>query len=226
METNLNRLFSLDEISKLQLAENLLDGAEQERQRIARDVHDDLKYRVLILKEYLHKINSVDFDEQKKQQLLLITDSLLSCVRNIAYNLSPKMLETYDIGTCLKLEFVDRNANLSQVTINTDYIQSMEHVFIAKPVELNLLRITQEAVQNAITHSNADEIVIQLRQTDNNMLVLSIHDNGNGFNVQSIDTSKSKGLKNLLMRSRSIGAILNIYSEVHNGTIVIVEYPL
>ena len=225
MKNDLLNLWHISPNDKLELAENLLSGGDEERKQIAREVHDGLKYDVLRLQEYINFLEIDNFSLENKNTLLALVRRILATSQGIAYNLQPKMLDAHDLATCLKLEFIDRNALLPHVNINVDYIQVL-NVILPKAAKLNLLRIAQQAVQNAISHSEATEIVVQLRKTDNNLLILSIHDNGNGFDIENIDVKKSHGLKNLVVRAETIGAKPRIFSEIGNGTIIVVEYPL
>jgi len=97
---------------------------------------------------------------------------------------------------------------------------------VSKSVKVNFYRIAQEAVNNAIKHSEAKDISVQLVE-DANLLRLTIEDNGRGFtSTKTTDLYKHNGLINMRDRARIMKGKLSIESDINRGTLIIIEVPL
>lgn len=91
-------------------------------------------------------------------------------------------------------------------------------------VERNLYRITQEALNNIQRHAHATEATVQLMKYPDSV-VLSIEDDGVGFDLQNVNMEAHMGLRNILARAEAIGARADIESRLGAGTTIIVEIP-
>jgi PAS domain S-box-containing protein len=199
----------------------LLDGQESERSRIAKDLHDGLGQTLNAIKMNIN----LKYDEEKKKQMLgkLIDEAIVESVK-ISENLLPAKLKDFDLATCLR-SFCDDVSSVSLIPVQfNDY--SSETIEIDQSQKINLYRIVQEAVNNALKHSAAQVINVQLN-IDDDHIQLMIEDDGQGFNKDSrYDLSRHHGLMNMRDRAEIMNGTLTIESDESRGTLIIVDAPL
>lgn len=203
----------------------IVRGEDQERQRIAREIHDSLGQTLTAASLNLESIKQ-DIGQLggKSQELFHIAFGLINSAiresREISHNLMPKVIE--DFGLILALE------NLIN---KIEHATGMEFLFFHNvsnerfdyDIELNLFRITQEAINNIVRHANASRVSIQLIM-DEDELIYTIEDDGVGFDTQilkGIDTGIGiMGIKNRVV---SIGGKISIESAQNKGTLIAIE---
>lgn len=96
---------------------------------------------------------------------------------------------------------------------------------IDKSIKFGVYRIVQELINNAMKHAKAKEVVVQLFQRDN-ALILTIEDDGKGFNSKKINFDKTLGLNSITSRAKALNGIFNLDTSPGRGTIASVEIPL
>ena len=192
-----------------QYAKQLIEKTEEERKRIAGDLHDSVSHELLILKNAF---------EQKTDDIYSKIDSILNIIRRISRNLHLVMFDK--IGLQASVEQLIENAqsdNNFMVTADIDYAN-----FLSNSDALQLYRIIQESLSNIIKYSDAIAAKITIvDKTD--VLYIEIRDNGKGFNVsEALNGKNAFGLHNIIERSRAIGGEAKITSD-ENGTIITVK---
>lgn len=187
-----------------QFTRQLLENTEEERGRIARDLHDSVSHELLALKREMPDPGAT------KRINYIIND-----IRQISRNLHPVMLES--IGLKLSLETLcDQYMEQGELFISHDIHYSSK---LPGTAELQLFRIVQEAVSNTIKYASADACKVTL-QEKGPALLLRIQDNGRGFEVEkALNSGKSFGLRSILQRSKAIGARADIRSSTQ-GTVI------
>ena len=187
----------------------LLDKTEEERKRIASDLHDSVSHELLSLK------NSF---EQKSDTTDKKIDTIINDIRIISRNLHPIMFDK--IGLRASIEQLTERAqevNNFMVTSEIEYNNSLP-----SSDELQVYRIIQETLSNIIKHANAVAAKITVTENDT-QLIIEIKDNGTGFNVaEKLSGSTAFGLHNIITRSRAINGEAKIVSD-KNGTIVTIQ---
>lgn len=204
-----------------------LRASEEERQRIARDLHDDTAQRLATILVRLAVLERAGFEGDWRDQLGGIREELKACaegVRIIARGLRPPALE--DAGVVAAIE-----AHLRTVSIGSD----AELVLDADPIDgklpdeasLILYRVVQEALSNAVRHSGARRIKIRIR-ADERLLTAEVLDDGAGFRLDHAESSELGGLGLVGMRERAVmvGGSVVIKSSPGEGTQVRLEIPL
>lgn len=187
----------------------LLEKTEEERKRIASDLHDSVSHELLSLK------NSLD---QKSDQTDQKIDQIINDIRSISRNLHPIMFDKVGLKATIN-QLVERaqTTNGFMVTAEIDY-----QATLSTSVELQIYRIIQEALSNIIKYAEAVAAKISITE-DRNSIYIEIKDNGKGFDVNEVlSNSNSFGLHNIIERSRVIGGSAKIYSD-KKGTIITVE---
>jgi two-component system NarL family sensor kinase len=196
----------------------VMDAQEEERKRIAEDLHDSLGHMLSTVKLNLQMVP--EGQSQVKNSLQLI-DQASEEIRNITFNLMPRTLEEEGLIPALN-ELAAKITNSGSVKISL-HIHQIEKFTIEKQSQFNIYRIIQEAVNNILKHADAKEITIQLvGQKDH--LTIMIEDDGKGF-----DPARNKGgrgLKNIVTRSLWLKGIINIDSTPGRGTTITTEIPV
>jgi PAS domain S-box-containing protein len=213
-----------DKLERMRLAEEadrknmavLIEGQENERTRIAKDLHDGLGQMLNAI-----KMNTRAFicDEKKGSDLFLLLDEAITETKRIAENLMPHKLRDFDLQTCLKSLCEQFQ---SSTTAEISFSSFAEQLTISETVKTNLYRIAQEALNNSIRHAQASHINIQLFDDDQS-LRLTIEDDGEG--MKNSISSNGHGLMNIHDRARILRGECTIESDRSRGTIIIIEIP-
>jgi len=210
------------------IRQKLRSGAVlQERNRIARELHDNLEQELTGITMQLDL--AVDCFQQApkvaRQALLTARDmsrhSMVDARRSV-WDLRCHLLEKGDLVSALR-QSVQPGSPRDDVKV--DVSVSGSPVRLSAPIEMNLLRIGQEAVANAIKHGQA-RTVRALLQFDPSKVRLCITDDGRGFRPQDTAASGHFGLLDMRERAHSMGSVLQVESEPDHGTKVAVEIPL
>jgi two-component system NarL family sensor kinase len=192
----------------------------EERNRMAREIHDTLAQAFTGILAQVGAANQVLTDDVEATQAHLdlikeLARTGLTEARRSVVALRPQLLEEGSLQSALHRLVTQIRAAANDTTLyyevkGTAYALSTE-------VESNLLRIGQEALTNAIKHANADEIRVELIY-EHDQFLLRVKDNGQGFGVGSIPSSKGFGLLGMSERAERIGAQLTIRSQPGKGT--------
>lgn len=197
----------------LRFTRQLLNKTEEERKRIANDLHDSVNNDLLLIKSGLQKKSPIEIETK--------IDELMNQVRAISRNLHPVMFEELGLQDSVE-QLALRVQEHNQFILNTeiDY-----HRCLSSTDELQLYRIIQEAVNNMIKYSKAEAGIIRLNE-EKEKLIIEIKDNGIGFQVaETLSSKKSFGLHNIIERSKAIHGHANI-SSGPGGTTITIEIPL
>lgn len=198
---------------------------EQERERIARELHDGLGPLLSTVKLYVNELESGDLNHWEKVTMLKHTNQLIndaiSSTRAISNNLSPHLI--LDYGLVKAVESFCKKVNLAQKTI-IDFQHRLEARRFDETVEIVLYRVITELINNTLKHAQAKKIEIGL-EIIGDFLQMTYLDNGIGFDKDQAMGSESggMGLKNMISRLRSINGSYRIHSRPGAGMLVVVE---
>jgi PAS domain S-box-containing protein len=202
---------------------SFLDGQENERSRLSRELHDGIGQSLVGIKMRVDMLKLQDDDKNNKTLLLIknFVNQTIQDVRRVSNNLLPSIL--HDIGLKLAIEKLCRETQEnSSITITFD-AETFTKVNSDK-VKTYLYRITQEAIQNAIKHSKATEMSIMLLQEPTKARLI-IEDNGVGFDIENL-TERGNGLYYMQERASILGGNITISSGEGRGTYIDVRIPL
>ena len=183
---------------------------EKERERIARDIHDELISGLNIMVLLDNK------DQQKASELL---QQSIQTARRISHDLSPPLLEEHRF-----VEFAEELINHFKPEYNVDfYVSDINQTAIPSNIKLQLIRILQEVLNNTLKYAEAKsvELVIHLSPT---WMGMAIRDDGKGFDVD--DKKKGLGLRNIEMRTQMLDGKFKLKSEKGRGTSYLFGFPL
>ncbi|OPB94832.1 ATP-binding protein [Elizabethkingia ursingii] len=209
--------------SKISTLTALLEGQEQERGRLARDLHDGLGGLLSGTKHqlsYLDPHQSENIEEGISKSIKQI-DGAVEELRRVAHNLMPDLLVKYGLEVAIQ-EFASRISN-SALDIHTEFINYGNS--LSEEKQLIIYRIIQELVNNAIKHAEASEIIIQISQEEN-VLNLTVEDNGKGFDYKGLNVKKTAGFHNIESRVQFLKGTMNIISELNIGTSIELQIPI
>lgn len=207
------------------LSASMVDAREDERKRIARELHDELGQRLSALKMDLadgaNGLNSTH-DELRRDRMLEMLDDTVAAVRRIAADLRPLMLD--DLGLNAAVEWLARESARRlgiEVTVRLD-----EH---EPPIDHRattaLYRMVQEALTNVARHARATDVRIELR-VQGQELVLTVQDNGRGFPPGATRKEGSFGLMGMRERAYLLGGELLVDNPPGGGGRITVRLPL
>lgn len=200
----INREKKLETIEAVQLSER------KERQRLSSELHDGLASELTALRLELEQIPNVS---QKSFDLLSRAHNI---TRVVSHNMSPYLIQQK--GLVDALSYICKN-DYSNMAISF-YSNIEEPLSLRENTQIVLFRCTQELIQNALKHSNAESIVVQVLKYKDN-LTISVEDDGIGFELEKIKTSI--GLGSLVERINTIGGEIDIDSSLGKGTNIFIK---
>lgn len=205
---------------------------EEERKRLARELHDEVSSSLLLLTQRLDAVTSSIRPRQSqglKEKLETLRNQAIEALeylRRYAQDLRPRILD--DLGLIPALEWMaeDMEDNYG-IRAHVEVIGS-ERSLLAE-VQLLVFRIAQQALSNIRRHAEASAVAIKLEFGDNN-LVMIVSDNGKGFEapqrIEDLASAGRLGIMGMYERARLLGGTLEVKSELGKGTQVIARLPV
>lgn len=218
-------LKEIESIHQEQLLQSNIEELENERKRVAKDLHDEIGGIFSSLKLKIKQIGLVspDVDESIKQQTSEIVDAGIISVRRISHDLLPPGLEIFGLSDTLE-EFCTK---LHAPGIFEMYFQCDLDNPPRLPVdtELDLYRIIQELTNNTIKHSEANSIYLSMQHPEN-LVVLTFADNGKGFDPVLLENGKGLGMRSIEARARRFKGKIAWETAPGSGMKVVISVPL
>jgi signal transduction histidine kinase len=205
----------------------LMEGQEEERRRLSRELHDGIGQMLTGLRLHSEKLKDLPFanDKQRKtfEEHSKLIEETIEATRMVSFNLMPPILTDFGLGAAIRLltEYTSQTSSI-QVTFESNYGQTR----LNSNLEVNLYRIAQEALNNIVKHSKATEAKVVLKKGKSEV-ELNISDNGVGFDEKSIkkETTINNGLSNMQTRVRLLGGKMTIQAKSTKGTQITVKIP-
>ncbi len=221
------------QIEQLKLENKLLEEQsnyriQEQRLDISRELHDNVGSQLTFIISILDnlKSSSVRFDEvidKKIDTLSSFANKSISELRDTIWVLNSKQLNLSELQSRM-LNFIrDARESVDEVRFHFDFEIESDTALSSKQA-INLYRILQEIVNNAIKHADAKDIFVAISQLDN-ALQIKIHDNGVGFDYES-KKKRSFGLTNVHNRVQEINGIMNVESSKDKGTSYVIQIQL
>lgn len=203
---------------------SFIDGQEDERQRLSRELHDGLGQMIIATKLKTETImnSGSETNSENMKRLREMFDSLVDEVRSISNNLMPAALNEFGLEIALKQICLEIE-NHSSIKVIFD--SQMEVADIDKRVATYIFRVAQEALNNAVKHSGASEVIVALIGSDK-LINLLVQDDGIGIIPDKPVNQKGRGLNSMCERVKLLNGLIDISGGVKNGTIVSVKIPL
>ena len=213
------------------LSGRLLRSQENEQRRISLEIHDVMGQDLALLKMHLIGIAKRLRKDQPKLQsdlnnTIAVVDEIIEKARNLSRDLSPAIIEDLKLSGAIRWLIHDFEQHVeSRISLE---MEPVDHLFSTES-QIVLYRIIQEALKNIVKHANADTASVNIRK-DSHSVLLRIEDDGNGFDVASIQnrhvTDRGLGLAAMDERGRMLGGTLEIQSTPGRGTCISLRIPL
>jgi two-component system sensor histidine kinase DegS len=208
----------------------ITQAQENERRRIARELHDDTIQSLVVLSRRLEAIATSheqlpETIPQRTREIQELVDNMIQRVRRFSQGLRPSTLD--DLGLLPTLE--ELIADLNRTGLRAELRVTGRKRRLASEAELTFFRIAQEALNNVKKHAQATEVVTTVELTDSNIR-MTIQDNGKGFKpptpINRLAARGKLGIIGMYERIRLLGGTLVVESEPGQGTTVIVSAPI
>ncbi len=200
-----------------------IDTLENERKRIAADLHDELGPLLSAVKLQINNLETIDpgdlhiIDKSSKY-----IDTIITKLREISNDLMPNTLLRKGLKNAI-VEFVDNSQDTYKLPVKFICEQDLQ---LPQDKEINLYRMIQEITHNTLKHAKASMLIIKLSIQDDRLFLMTA-DNGVGFDYFSkIRDNSGLGLRNLQSRTEVMGGEFNCVSNPDKGTAYTIEIPL
>lgn len=196
---------------------------ENERRRIAADLHDEVGPLLSAVKLQINNVEGTDdMDRELIHKSSTHIDDIIRKMREISNDLLPNVLVRKGLVAAID-DFISKVKHASEILIE---FQHNEPIRFDTAIEVNMYRIVQEIIHNVIKHSGATQLNIQLHLTDK-LIRLATEDNGNGFDTDEVRKTKGGlGLLNLQSRTDVMSGEFHCESVKGKGTKYLFEIPV
>lgn len=208
--------------------QRLIEAQEQERRRIARELHDDINQRLTLVAIDLQKLgktatrDSLSDFLNKVSQLFDSLTEISQDVQALSHRLHSSKLEVLGVVAAMKA-FCQELSEQQKVEIT--FLHDNMPESLPEAISLCLFRILQEGLQNAVRHSGVKGFEVRLESTANEV-ELMIRDQGKGFDPEAIESNRGLGLVSMRERAALAGGKISITSKLKKGTEVRVLVPV
>ncbi|MEO5564585.1 MAG: sensor histidine kinase, partial [Chitinophagaceae bacterium] len=210
---------SYDELRRL--ASHLQEVREEERTKMSREIHDQLGQQLTVMKmdiSWMHKKmqNAEQPIKNRMEELKDVMDDTVKLVRRIASDLRPSLLD--DMGLLAAVEWHSSEFG-KRSGINIELTGLKEEPYLSKACKISLFRIIQESLTNVGRYANANNVIISFENIDN-QFVLTVKDDGVGFDMDATSSKGTLGILGMRERTAMMGGTYEIMSMPGNGTTV------
>lgn len=218
------RINELETQQQLTATEAVLKGEEQERSRLAKDLHDGLGGMLSGIKYSLNTMKGnlvmTPNNAQAFERSIDMLDSSIKEMRRVAHNMMPEALVKFGLDTALK-DFCNDINQSGALKVNYQSI-GLEGNNTDELVSVSIYRIVQELVNNAIRHAAATSALVQVTKT-NDVISITVEDDGKGFDSNLMKQSKGIGWTNIQNRVEFLKGKIDVQTEPGQGTSVLIE---
>jgi signal transduction histidine kinase len=219
-----HRINELETEKQLTATEAVLKGEEQERARLAKDLHDGLggmlsgiKYSFNHMKGNL--VMTPD-NAQAFERSMDMLDSSIKEMRRVAHNMMPEALVKFGLDTALK-DYCNDVTQSGALNVTYQSVR-VENAVIEQTTAITIYRIVQELLNNIIKHAAAKTAVVQLSKSDDQISV-TVEDDGKGFDASILHASRGIGWTNIQNRVEFLKGKLDVNTAPGKGTSVLIE---
>lgn len=209
------------------LATHMQVVREEERRRIAREIHDELGQSLTALKMDVHWLSHRFHTEEqsinkKLSSMSTLINNTILIVKRISSELRPILLDDFGLSAAIEWygeEFSERTGILCQI------VSDPEEIILEQACSIAIFRIFQETLTNVVRHADASEVKVTIKKNSCNFEMV-IHDNGKGITKQEVSDPRSFGLTGMRERVHYMGGEINIYGSENQGTTVKISLPM
>jgi len=221
------RIKELEKERQLTAVEAVLKGEEQERSRLAKDLHDGLGGMLSGIKFSFQNMKGnlvmTPQNQQTFERSMDMLDSSIKEMRRVAHNMMPESLLRFGLETALQDYCKDINSS-GALHISYQSFGIADYDF-EQTMAITIYRIIQELINNILKHASAKTAIVQVTKSDN-LLAITVEDDGKGFDTKIIDQSKGMGWINIKNRVDFLNGKLDVNSQAGSGTSVQIEFTI
>lgn len=197
----------------------------REKKKVAQDLHDGVLGRMFGIRISLDSLDKVDEAQAgaKRKKYLTELKYIEEDIREISHDLNREKSELINNFVAILMKLFDNQRNTYDSELLTTFDSHIKWDLVSNTVKINLYRIVQEALQNCNKYADADTITVEFK-SEINYLVLSIADDGVGFNTKR--TKNGIGLHNIQYRASECKGTVTIKSARGEGTLLIIKVPI
>ena len=212
------------QMERIGRVQSMFDGAENERQRLSRELHDGIGQSLIAIKLRLENLLYQDGKDVRNsiQDLKKYFDQVIDEVRSISNNLMPSVLEVFSIPVAFRNLFTETEDH-SGLRIHFEAAGNFDD--LDKKIKTYIYRLTQEALNNIVKHAGAREAWVNLTR-DANQLTIIIRDNGKGFSPETAGKEGGNGIHNMRERAILLKGKIEILSAPSKGTTITLNVPI
>lgn len=219
------KIIELEKERQLAATEAVLKGEEQERTRLAKDLHDGLGGMLSGIKYSFSSMkgNLIMTPENLKafERSMDMLDSSIMEMRRVAHNMMPEALVRFGLDTALR-DFCNDINQSGALKVSYQSIGMADMPF-DQTFSITVYRIIQELISNTMKHASAKNAIVQVTRTDGKISV-TVEDDGKGFDTSVLNSVKGIGWTNIRHRVEFLKGTSDIHSEPGNGTSVHIEF--
>jgi PAS domain S-box-containing protein len=217
-----------EERRRTEVLRGLADAQEEERRRIARELHDQMGQHLAALKMGLERLDAGPLDGDHRQHLHGLLKQIGQDVHRIALELRPTALDDLGLETAI-VNYVENWSERSGLEVDL-HAAGLDQRRLSPALETHLYRIVQEALTNVLKHARAERVSIIMERRHDHLLVI-VEDDGQGFDQEVAASSPPAGMPRLGLlgmteRVASVGGELQVESAVGKGTSLFLRIPL
>jgi len=205
----------------------VIAATEEERKRIAKDLHDGVVQGLtgfkLRLQNQLHQMEIPEEGKHGLQQTASLLDESINELRNISHQMMPRALSELGLLPALD-DLLEKAFGHSDIRYSFEH-HRLESERFDERVEISLYRITQELINNIIKHSGAKAVSVQLLRTATH-LVLVVEDDGKGFRYEDAANRNGIGLMNISSRAKALNGEVDYSPSPQQGTVATIRIPI
>jgi signal transduction histidine kinase len=206
----------------------LLRAGEEERARIARELHDDINQRLALLANGLQEVEQAasaskgPLHKHALRELRQLTSEIATDIQHMSHQLHPSKLHYLGLAAAVR-DLCHEFAQQHKIEVEFVVRDLPEH--FEENVSLNLFRVVQESLRNAVKHSHAHHVNVELT-CQASVVHLRVSDDGVGFNPEDSKIHHGLGLVSMRERLRSVGGEFSLWSRPSLGTQVEGTVPI
>lgn len=204
---------TLKKESEKRIFRAVLETQEKERKRVSDDLHDSIGQELSSIKMMLGVVKkTIDNQNQKNiiNSTVDILENSIQDLRNICFNLMPSVLDKGGLIYAIQ-------QLIEKINLNINFNSNVEEIALDNATQVSLYRVIQEFINNTIKHAEAQKIEINIQQTKHK-LIISISDDGKGFNMKTLPLHDGRGLNTMKSRVETFGGNYVFLSKVGVGS--------
>lgn len=223
-------VFTVSDITDRKLMEKqvldaIIKTEEKERERFAKDLHDDLGPLLSSIKMYVGMLGKVEKEEKREfilKNLQEIVKEAITTTKDVSNDLNPHVLNNYGLISALRL-FVDKISE----DLHIDFHGEIGDARYSTAIELSLYRISKELINNTLKHAEASNIVLKIWEQEG-QLNLTFEDDGKGLPSEAFKVKKpgGMGLSNIISRAKSLNGLHTFHTNLDKGFKFEMQVPL